>query len=70
MKNFRTFRRRKKQEFVLKNIDSSLLFRNANLFMRALISKEREFDQITNKSRRDFAIRVELIRKNNLNFLK
>ncbi len=70
MKNLRTFRRRKKQKFVLKNIDLSLLFRNASFFMRALISKEREFDQITNKSRRDFAIHVELTRKNNLNFLK
>jgi hypothetical protein len=70
MKNFRISRRRKKQEFVLKNIDSSLLFRNASFFMRVLISKKREFDQITNKSRRDFAIRVELIRKNNLNFLR
>jgi hypothetical protein len=70
MKNLRTSRRRKRQEFVLKDIDSSLLFRNANFFMRALISKEREFDQITDRSRRDFAIRVELIRKNNLNLLK
>jgi hypothetical protein len=70
MKNLRIFRRKKKQKFVLKNIDSSLLFRNASLFMRALISQEREFDQITNKSQRDFAIRVKLTRKNNLNFLK
>jgi hypothetical protein len=70
MKNLRTSRRRKKQKFVLKNIDSFLLFRNASFFMRALISQKREFDQIMNKSRRDFAIRVELIRKNNLNFLK
>jgi hypothetical protein len=70
MKNLRTFRRRKRQEFVLKDIDSSLLSRNANFFMRALISKKHEFDQITNKSRRDFVIRVELIRKNNLNLLK
>jgi hypothetical protein len=70
MKNLRTSRRRKKQEFVLKDIDLSLLSRNASFFMRALISKEREFDQITDKSRRDFAIRVELIRKNNLNLLK
>jgi hypothetical protein len=70
MKNLRIFQKRKRQEFVLKNIDSSLLFRNVSLFMRVLISKEREFDQITDKSRRDFVIRVELIRKNNLNFLK
>jgi hypothetical protein len=70
MKNLRTSRRRKRQEFVLKNIDSSLLFRNAGFFMRALISKEREFDQITDRSRRDFAIRAELIRKNNLNLLR
>jgi hypothetical protein len=70
MKNLRTSRRRKRQEFVLKDIDSFLLFRNASLFMRALISKEREFDQITDRSRRDFAIRVELTRKNNLNSLK
>jgi hypothetical protein len=70
MKNLRTFRKRKKQKFVLKNIDSFLLFRNASFFMRVLISQKREFDQITNKSRRDFAIRVELIRKNNLNLLK
>jgi cob(I)alamin adenosyltransferase len=70
MKNLRTSRRKKKQKFVLKNINSSLLFRNASLFMRVLISQKREFDQITNRSRRDFAIRVELIRKNNLNLLK
>ncbi len=70
MKNLRISRRKKRQKFVLKDIDSFLLFRNANFFMRALISKEREFDQITDKSRRDFAIRVELIRKNNLNLLK
>jgi hypothetical protein len=70
MKNLRISWRKKKQKFVLKDIDSFLLSRNASFFMRALISKEREFDQITDKSRRDFAIRVELIRKNNLNFLK
>jgi hypothetical protein len=69
MKNLRTSRRRKRQEFVLKDTDSSLLFRNS-LFMRALISKEREFDQITDRSRRDFAIRAELTRKNNLNLLR
>jgi hypothetical protein len=44
MKNLRTSRRKKKQKFVLKNIDSFLLSRNENFFMRALISKEREFD--------------------------
>ncbi len=67
MKNLRISRKRKKQKFVLKNIDSFLLFRNASFFMRVLISKKREFNQITNRSRHDFAIRVELIRKNNLN---
>ncbi len=70
MKNLRTFRKKKKQEFVLKNIDSFLLFRNVNLFMRVLISQEREFDQITNKSRRDFAIRNDMTRRNNLNMFK
>jgi hypothetical protein len=70
MKNLRISRRRKRQEFVLKDTDSSLLSRNASFFMRALISKEREFDQITNRSRRDFAIRAELTRKNNLNLLR
>jgi hypothetical protein len=70
MKNLRTSRRRKRQEFVLKDIDSFLLFRNVSLFMRALISQEREFDQITSKSRRDFAIRNDMIRKNNLNIFK
>jgi hypothetical protein len=69
MKNLR-ISRRKKQEFVLKNIDSSLRSRNASFFMRDLMSQKREINRITNKSRRDFAIRVELIRKNNLNFLK
>jgi hypothetical protein len=69
MKNLRTSRR-KRQEFVLKNIDSSLRSRNASFFMRDLMSQEREINRITNKSRRDFAIRVELIRKNNLNLLK
>ncbi len=69
MKNLRTFRR-KRQKFVLKNIDSSLWSRNASLFMRDLMSQKRKINRITNKSRRDFAIRVELIRKNNLNFLK
>jgi hypothetical protein len=70
MKNLRTSRRRKKQKFVLKNINSFLWFRDASLFIRALISQKREFDQITSRSRRDFAIRVELTRKNNLNLLK
>jgi hypothetical protein len=70
MKNLRISRKRKSQKFVLKNINSSLLFRNVNLFIRVLISQKREFDQITDKSRRDFAIRVELIRKNNLKLLK
>jgi hypothetical protein len=70
MKNLRISRKRKRQKFILKDIDSFLLFRNASFFMRALISKEREFDQITDKSRRDFAIRIELIRKNNLNLLR
>jgi hypothetical protein len=70
MKNLRISRKRKRQKFVLKDTDSSLLSRNASFSMRALISKEREFDQITDRSRRDFAIRAELTRKNNLNLLK
>jgi hypothetical protein len=69
MKNLR-ISRKKKQKFVLKNIDSSLRFRNASFFMRDLMSQKREINRITNKSRRDFAIRVELTRKNNLNFLR
>jgi hypothetical protein len=69
MKNLR-ISRKKRQEFVLKDIDSSLRSRNATLFMRDLMSQEREISRVTNKSRRDFAIRVELTRKNNLNFLK
>ncbi len=69
MKNLR-ISRRKRQEFVLKNINSFLRSRNASLFIRDLMSQKREINQITNKSRRDFAIRVELIRKNNLNLLK
>jgi hypothetical protein len=69
MKNLR-ISRRKKQEFVLKNIDSFLRFRNASFFMRDLMSQKRKTNRVTNKSRRDFVIRVELIRKNNLNLLK
>ncbi len=69
MKNFRSSRK-KKQEFVLKDIDSFLRFRNASFFMRDLMSQKRKINWVTNKSQRDFAIRVELIRKNNLNFLK
>jgi hypothetical protein len=67
MNNLRIFRR-KKQEFVLKNIDSSLRSRNASFFIRVLMSQKRKINRVTNRFRRDFAIRIELIRKNNLNF--
>ncbi len=63
MKNLRTSRE-KRREFVLKDIDSSLLdcnARNASLFMRDLREQERQIDQITSKSRRDSTIRVDLI---------
>ncbi len=69
MKNLR-ISRRKKQKFVLKDIDLFLRSRNASFFMRDLMSQKREISRVTNRSRRDFAIRVELIRKNNLNFLR